>query len=653
MKLTLRELTLTNFKGIKDYTVGFDGHVTNIRGANGTGKTTIADAFMWLLFGKDSKGDKEFPVKPKDVDGNEIHNLTTKVYGLFDYDGNMLELERELNEKWTKVRGQANATYGGNTESFRINGGSVKLADYKAFIGSIVDEDVFTLVTNPMAFNSLEWKKRREMLLKLCNVDVDSMLREDAEYGGIASEIAESGLGIERFRKAVMDKRTAANKQIATIPARIDEIARMKTEVRATLAEAKKLAAEARDDVNAAQETLATVRVMSDATGKRETLAKAIQALDEYKTEVERQNRVKYDAKMAMIAAEQEREKTRLREEEYAKKQIERYTQNIAEYEAKAQALREQWKAVKAEVFAGLSEGEQTCPTCGQTLPQEEIERLRVNAEESFNARKESRLKEISARGKEYNAYIENARQSIVSVRESMEKLSSVANGVDERKRSEIDRMTPYEPFDFSDDKECIRLETVVKTAQNALQGISGGTEVKQAEEALYAAEMRKQEADNIMAALVRNDECDKRIEDLERTQRELGDSIADAETKLLMVEAYTRKRVSMLTEAVDALCPTVRWKLVKENINGGIEDICVCLVENKDTGARVPWEKANSAGRINAGLEIINVLSDYYDVSVPVFIDNAESVNRVAATIGQQILLTVTEDEELDVISE
>ena len=164
---------------------------------------------------------------------------------------------------------------------------------------------------------------------------------------------------------------------------------------------------------------------------------------------------------------------------------------------------------------------------------------------------------------------------------------------------------------------------------------------------------MRKQEADNIMAALVRNDECDKRIEDLERTQRELGDSIADAETKLLMVEAYTRKRVSMLTEAVDALCPTVRWKLVKENINGGIEDICVCLVENKDTGARVPWEKANSAGRINAGLEIINVLSDYYDVSVPVFIDNAESVNRVAATIGQQILLTVTEDEELDVISE
>lgn len=50
-KVTLKELTLKNFKGIRDLAVKF-GEVTTIAGANATGKSTVFDAFTWVLSAK-------------------------------------------------------------------------------------------------------------------------------------------------------------------------------------------------------------------------------------------------------------------------------------------------------------------------------------------------------------------------------------------------------------------------------------------------------------------------------------------------------------------------------------------------------------------------------------------------------------------------
>ena len=51
----LRNMVIDNFKGIGHFEVDIDCLLTQIRGNNGTGKTSVYDAYLWLLTGKDSK----------------------------------------------------------------------------------------------------------------------------------------------------------------------------------------------------------------------------------------------------------------------------------------------------------------------------------------------------------------------------------------------------------------------------------------------------------------------------------------------------------------------------------------------------------------------------------------------------------------------
>ena len=61
-----------------------------------------------------------------------------------------------------------------------------------------------------------------------------------------------------------------------------------------------------------------------------------------------------------------------------------------------------------------------------------------------------------------------------------------------------------------------------------------------------------------------------------------------------------------------------------------------------------VPDGTANKAARVNAGLDIINVLCRFYGVTAPIFIDNRESINDVIPTESQIINLKVTDDKKL-----
>lgn len=151
-----------------------------------------------------------------------------------------------------------------------------------------------------------------------------------------------------------------------------------------------------------------------------------------------------------------------------------------------------------------------------------------------------------------------------------------------------------------------------------------------------------------LLAKVQQNAAGARRIEELEGQQRELGLKVAGYETRIMEIEQFILARAALLERTVNNLFPSVRWQLQKTNINGGVEDCCVCQVLNPDTGAMVPWSKANGAAKINAGLEIINVLCSYFNISVPVFVDNAESVNEVIRTSGQKICLVVTRDRPM-----
>ena len=166
-RVILKELSLENFKGIKAFEGSF-GDTTDIYGENGTGKTTIADAFFWLLFDNDSEDKKDFDIKPIDSGGNVMHGLESKVTGTLEIDGRLIILQKVYKEKWTKRRGESEKVFTGNETLYFVNDVPVKKSEYQDTIKEIIQEDLFKLITNPLYFSTkLKWQERRNILMQI------------------------------------------------------------------------------------------------------------------------------------------------------------------------------------------------------------------------------------------------------------------------------------------------------------------------------------------------------------------------------------------------------------------------------------------------------------------------------------------------------
>lgn len=176
--MKLNRLTLRNFKGCRDLTLDFQGRDTSIYGANGTGKTSIADAFSWLLFGKDSKDQANFDIKTLDENNNPLPGLDHEVEAEMDMGDRTITLKKSYKEVWTKKRGEAAKTFTGHTTDHFLNGVPVQKKEYDAAIADIAPESLFKLLTNPRYFNDqLHWQDRRKMLLDVCGDVSDTRSR--------------------------------------------------------------------------------------------------------------------------------------------------------------------------------------------------------------------------------------------------------------------------------------------------------------------------------------------------------------------------------------------------------------------------------------------------------------------------------------------
>lgn len=153
-------------------------------------------------------------------------------------------------------------------------------------------------------------------------------------------------------------------------------------------------------------------------------------------------------------------------------------------------------------------------------------------------------------------------------------------------------------------------------------------------------------EVNKIIAQAANNVMIDDRIETLRDEQKEIGQKVADQEKMLYLLEEFIRFKLNKVSESINSHFKTVNFKLFETQLNGGLKDCCECTVNG------VPYSTLNSGHRIVAGLDIIRSLSELYGVSVPIFVDNAESLNEfnVPNMDAQLILLSVSEDKQLKV---
>ena len=619
MKITLLKLTLSNFKGLRQFILE-PGDNCLIKGANATYKTTLKDGFLWLLFDKDSQGKSDFALKTL-KDGQEIPNIDHSVEGIFDIDGPMITLKKVYKEVYTKKRGNSQADLTGHTTDHYIDGVPVQKKDWDQRISDLINEDTFKLLTSPTYFNSLHWEKRRSLLLEVCGDLSDNDVIENDKTLTALTEIL-GNRSIEDQKKVVAAKRKEINQRLNERPSRIDELDKSLTDVSG-------------QDVDAIQ---AQIRQLDS----------EIQAMRDDATSANlRKQKAEFQAKLSELEVAKERahreatkeidDKVEALEKELGSKQgwIKQHLDEIARAEnaikfneAEMTRLREQY-AVIADKKADVTDA---CPTCGQSLPKDQVQ----DAIKKHNENQAWRLADINQKGKVLKN--ENARltEKIEALTKKGLETEKEANEI-EAKIKELKAKPVHVQFDVEkSEKIKAELQEIEKKLADSLPPNTGPLE-----------ENRK----TLQAMIAASDAAKKtraRIEELKAEEKKLATEYEELERQISLIGKFDVAKVDMLDEKINCKFEFARFKLFEKQINGGIEPVCVTLYDGVPYGYGL-----NSGAEINVGLDIIKTLSEHYGIKAPVFIDHAESVTELLDPGTQTIKLMVSEDHPKMEVSE
>lgn len=650
MKVVIDHLSINNFKGIKSLDMPFDGLSATISGRNATGKTSVYDAFLWLLFGKDSTGASRFDVKPLDSQGERITGLATEVEARLNIDGKPVTLKRALLEKWRKVPGSPDPIYDRDETACWIDDVPVKLErEYMPYIQQICgDEETFKQLTVHGAFMQLPWEQRRRMLLEASGKDVDSLILARPEFAGVPQLL--NGKSPEDTKKRLKDQQKKHNEELKMLPARIDEQRLLRpTITKAELEEANSNITRLHQEIELLDSQMAGTELAYKKAG--ELIAKQ-RSLSEQLSDRQMDIRMSHRRQVDDLAKEVSILEGAIASKNSALKSTKEnmeYVQSIIDRKTKEKdELLKQWEEVNSALYTPpVLDG--TCPTCGQPFPVAHMEQIRLSHRQEFDAGQEKKLARINENGKEIAEWLRYTEAGIAESRRKAESLQAEIEDLESQlsnARQAFKNAPP--PPNPEDDPQCRGL-------QAQLDEIKAGLDLQSSAEGREAFQtMREDLQEQIKAWSAKQGQqtlvelVDKRIEELEAEKRDIGQKLALIDRDLDLLAAYVSARCEVMEGSINAMFDTIRWKLFELQKNGEYADVCRATVNG------VSYESTlNNAARINAGIEIIRVLSRAKGTSVPCFVDNVEAVNRVAQTGGQMILLRVTEDPVLTLTKE
>lgn len=652
-KIILKSLALVNFKGVRDFSIAFNDGITTVCGDNGTGKTTLYDAYLWLLFGKDSTGRSDgangFNVKTTGEDGKPIYRLEHSVTAVLEVDGKEIKLQRSLVEKWQKVNGTTDEVMKDETQYFINDVRTGTKKEYQAEISEIIPEDVFRMITNPYYFTSLSAETQKDMLLEMVgNIDDEEVAATDPDFLALLDQI--NGTSLAKWAREIAAKKKACNDALATIPASIETAQKLMPESE-NWAVLEKQLKEVQDRVKEIDAQIADKSALNDEAYKRKMTLMKQQADKRIKLQ-DRENTIRMEANAAHNKALSDIQQME-NELSIYQKNLDNYRNDkmnvdgkIDELNGKLVEMREQFKAVAKEQFPEPSGDVLVCPTCGEPYKGENLENAIAKLRGNFEQSKSKRQKDIQTKGKQYKAEYDSAVEQQTKLTGLIAKLEDDAleiKGNIEIKKNNIPVAGNADEA-IANDKECIALRNDIAEIANQLQ-----VEVPQAD----VSELQNEKADSNAAIADINKRLGKRAM-IERVNKEIADleekRIANNQAKADLEKwedvylRFQKAKDEVLMQRINGLFNVVSFSFVKEQKNGGEKVTCYCMVNG------VPYADVNACGKVNAGLDIINAICATKGISAPIFIDNRESFNQIIPTISQIVNLKVSNDKSLTI---
>ena len=415
MILKLEKLILKNFKGIKDLEIDF-GQTTEIYGANATGKTTVFDAFTWLLFNKNSAGNTDFGIKTKDENGVEVHNLEHSVEGYFTIDGQPLTLRKVYAEKWTQKRGTATAEFTGHETTYFVNDVPKKKSEYTARISSLISEDVFKIVTNPLFANEkMKWQDLRALLLSVSGDIADSdILASDGNFADLVDKL--QGRTVAEVKKMTASKQAAINDELKKIPVQINE-------AKLAMPEVAEIDQALKDSLQAQAENLkAAIAGASENTQVNDLLKMKIKLQGDYTTVST--SKADVTAENAKIKEFQTEKDSATRRLNLLNSELDGLNYSLENCKNNLEKCADDWYIENAKAFTG----DNICPTCGQHLPPEQYEK----AVADFNLAKAERLEQLEQKGNNFKTAKANIEDNIKKTNEQLEDVKGEIRGFED-----------------------------------------------------------------------------------------------------------------------------------------------------------------------------------------------------------------------------
>lgn len=650
MKLLV--LRLTNFQGFRDAVFEFNGRSASLYGDNATGKTTIFNAFTWLLFDKPSTGAKNFSPKTKGPEG-DLHYLEHGAEAHFQTEtGRIVTFSKTYHEVYKKKRGSASEEFDGHTVEYSVDG--VPCSSEKEYINTVIsfcgNQETMKMLTMPDYFSEvLSWDTRRKILLDICgDISDEDIISGNSELIDLSKILRMPGTAnqfytVDEYRKIAGAKKAEINRQISDIPGRIDEAQRAVPDI---LGLDKDIIECNITGFNAQKEKLLGDKAAAASGGTASSeIRKAIADLEAKMAEA----RAEHIRKNADVNSDTETEISKAR---YEASSAHREATDLEQQRIKILWKREETANIRKKLlddYAAVNketwdDGQAICPTCHRELPADQVERMR----EDFNLSKSGKLEEINQRGqRECSAAI------IEGLTKEMDDLQDRISAAKKKEQDATDRIADLNDkivatVKFEDTAEYAEIAAKIAAYRAMLED-----EGKTTADAVAAIEAHIQtinaqirdEQDKLMKLTMAQTQS-RRIEELNQQEKRLAEEFEELEKGLYLCDVFIKTKVSALTERINGKFRSVRFRLFQEQLNGGVKEDCEVMIPTDD-GRMVPYAFANNAARINAGLEIISTLSNHFNVRLPVFVDNAESVTHLENVDTQVIRLVVSEPDK------
>lgn len=648
-KIKIRSLSIKNFKGIKELEIAFDEKQTNIKGANGTGKSSVMDAFTWLLFGKDSQDRKDFDIK--NTVSTELNRQDHEVTGVLDIDGRHETLKHIYREKWVKKQGSKTPEMTGHEHLYFWNDVPLQAGEYKAKVDSILNESIFKLITNALYFNSLKWTERRSIIEGLAGHISDAEIidrlittQNKTEYGNLIN-ILNSGKSIEEYQKQIAARKKIVKTSLDEIKPRIDENLKQLPED-IDLTEVEKRIAMLKSDLEGIDKIIADRSLATQSVF--EQIQKKQKQLHQFQTEA---NTISFSFKQDIMNAENARlSKIRslksrvdsIQESLTSKKAlIESKNQVTTRINSEMDELRAGWERDKAREFK-YDESKFSCPTCNRDFETSDIEESKRIMKDNFDAETARLLEIVNQKGLKL-------KQEKTDNDELIAKLSIQIADLEKELQLALSEYNEANGAMAQDPQN--RYENILKTdpVYQELQGKINqlSDEISQTQKPeVDVSDLQPQkqainaEIDTLKSQLSvkdRRKEILSRIDVLKSQENTLSDELVSIEGSEYTISEFLRAKIDFIEAKTNGLFKYVSFKMFENLLNGGSEPTCITIYKG------VPWDTLNTAARINAGIDIINTLSRFHNVTAPIFLDNRESTTHVIDTESQLINLIVS----------